>query len=133
MGAKLNINTASIQTLQLIPGMEEAAAAQIIRQRAGPDGIDGTDDDVPFQNVGEINGGMPGGPGAPGGGPGAIPGAPPIGVQAQAMGNYIDVRSFVFKVQVNAEINGYKRTFYGIVSRTGNGGQALKCIKFYWE
>jgi hypothetical protein len=127
LGGKLNVNTASIQTLQLIPGMEEAAAEQIIRQRAGPDGVDGTDDDVPFQNIGEINGGMPGG------GAGNVQGAPPIGGQAQALGNYIDVRSFVFKVQVNAEINGYKRTFYGIVSRTGNGGQALKCIKFYWE
>jgi hypothetical protein len=128
MGGKLNINTASLKTLQLIPGMDEASAEAIIRQRAGPDGIDGTDDDAPFQNIGEINSGMPGGAA-----PANVPGAPPAGVAAQGLGNYIDVRSYVFEVKVEAEINGYKRAFYGIVSRAGPSGQQIKCVKFYWE
>lgn len=127
LGGKLNINTASAETLQLIPGMDESTAAQIIRQRAGPDGIDGTDDDAPFQNIGEINSGMPGGPV-----PGNVPGAPPIGGAVQSLANYIDVRSYVFQVEVDADINGYKRTFYGIVSRTAGTGGALRCVKFYW-
>ena len=36
MGGKLNINTASVKTLQLIPGIDEATAAHILQQRAGP-------------------------------------------------------------------------------------------------
>ena len=128
MGGKLNINTAPLRTLQLIPGMDESSAQAIIRQRSGPDGIDGTDDDAPFQNIGEINGGMPGG-----GAPPNVQGAPPAGVAAQGLGNYIDVRSYVFEVKVEAEINGYKRAYYGIVSRAGPSGQKLLCVKFYWE
>jgi general secretion pathway protein K len=130
MGAKLNINTASLKTLQLIPGMDESSAEAIIRQRAGPDGIDGTDDDAPFQNIGEINSGMPGG--GAGGPPPNVQGAPPAGVAAQGLGSYIDVRSYVFEVKVDAEINGYKRAFYGIVSRAGAGSQKIQCVKFYW-
>ncbi len=131
MGGKLNINTAPLKTLQLIPGMDEASAEAIIRQRAGPDGIDGTDDDAPFQNIGEINGGMPGG-----GAPANVPGAPAAGIAAQGLGNYIDVRSYVFEVKVDTEINGYTRAYYGIVSRgmgAGPAGQKLQCVKFYWE
>jgi hypothetical protein len=127
MGGKLNVNTASLKTLQLIPGIDEATAARIIEQRAGPDGQDGTDDDVPMQNAGEISGNLPGGGG------GNVPGAPPVGVAAQGMGNYIDVRSYVFRVKVDAVIGDYKRTFYGVVSRAGGGGQQIKCVKFYWE
>lgn len=128
MGGKLNVNTASVKTLQLIPGIDQATAEHIVEQRAGPDGVDGTDDDVPMQNPGEINGGMPGG-----GIGGNIPGAPPPGVAAQGLANYVDVRSYVFQVKVDAEIGDYKRTFYGIVSRTGGGGQQIRCVKFYWE
>jgi general secretion pathway protein K len=128
LGGKLNINTASLQTLELIPGMDEAGAEAIIRQRAGPDGVDGTDDDAPFQNIGEINSGLPGG-----GPPPNVAGGPPQGVATQAMGTYIDVRSYVFQVKVDAEINGYKRTFYGIVARAGASSQQMKCVKFYWE
>jgi hypothetical protein len=43
------------------------------------------------------------------------------------------VRSYVFEVKVEAQINDYKKTFYGIVSRTGAGGQQIRCVKFYWE
>jgi general secretion pathway protein K len=128
MGGKLNINTAGSLALQLIPGMDESTASRIVQQRAGPDGVDGNDDDAPFQNIGEINSGLPGGAR-----PGSIPGAPQQGVAAQGMAAYIDVRSYVFDVQVNAEINGYKRVFHGIVSRAGNNAQQIKCVKFYWE
>ena len=130
LGGKLNINTASVLTLQLIPGIDESTAQRIIERRAGPDGIDGTDDDMPFQNIGEINGGLPG---AGGGMQPNVPGGPPMGVAAQGMASYIDVRSYVFDVRVDAEINNYKRTFHGIVSRSGAGAQQLKCVKFYWE
>jgi hypothetical protein len=83
---------------------------------------------MPFQNIGEINSGMPGG-----GRPGNVPGGPPMGAATQALNNYIDVRSYVFKVRVEAEINGYKRIYYGIVSRAGFSAQQLQCVKFYWD
>jgi hypothetical protein len=120
MGGKLNVNTASAKTLQLIPGIDEATAARIQQQRAGPDGQDGTDDDIPFQNPGEINGAN-------------VPGTAGIGAPTQSLGNYVDVRSYVFEVRVDADINGYKRTFYGIVGRGGGGAQQFQCVKFYWE
>ncbi|HZM05408.1 MAG TPA: hypothetical protein VFC44_20610 [Candidatus Saccharimonadales bacterium] len=128
MGGKLNVNTASLKTLQLIPGIDESTAEHIIQQRAGPDGVDGNEDDAPFQNIGEINGGFQGG-----GQPGTQPTGPAPGIATQGMAAYIDVRSYVFEVKVDAEINGYKRAFYGIVSRAGAGAQQMKCVKFYWE
>lgn len=115
MGGPLNINTASLKTLQLIPGLDEAIAARIQQGRAGPDGQDGTDDDVPFQNPGQLS---------------EFFGA---GVQTQALGNYVGVRSYVFDVTVDAYINDYHRTFHGIVSRGGGGGQQINCVKFYWD
>jgi general secretion pathway protein K len=120
MGGRLNINTASVQALQLIPGIDESTAQQIVHQRAGPDGIDGTEDDLPFQNPGELNSANLQGGIAP-------------GIQASQLARYCDVRSYVFEVHVDAEINGYKRTFIGIVSRGGMSAQATKCVKFYWN
>ncbi len=38
----------------------------------------------------------------------------------QGLGAYIDVRSYVFEVKVEADIDGYKRNYYGIVSRAGS-------------
>jgi general secretion pathway protein K len=146
-GGKLNINTASAKTLQLLPGIDANTAERIVQMRAGPDGQDGTEDDVPFQSVAELNSGLPGGgpppgmpPGAmppggqppPGAPPGGVPGAPPAGVMAGGMMVYCDVRSYVFEVHVDAEINGVKRTFVGVVSRGQNANQ-LECVRFYWE
>jgi hypothetical protein len=36
-------------------------------------------------------------------------------------------------VKVEAELNDYKRTFYGVVSRNSGRSQQLDCVKFYWE
>jgi general secretion pathway protein K len=137
MGAKLNINTASAATLQLLPGIDENTAARIIQMRAGPDGIDGTDDDAPFHSVGELNSGLPGG-GGPGGlvgvaPPAGVPGAPAAGLQVAGLAAYCDVRSYVFEVHVAAEINGVKRNFTGIVSRSGPNASQVTCVRFYWE
>lgn len=116
MGAKLNLNTAPLETLQLIPGIDESVAARILQGRQGPDGQDGTDDDVPLQNPGEL---------------GEFLGQ---GVATGSLSSYVDVKSYVFKVKVDAHIDDYHRTFYGIISRgQGGGGQQLQCIKFYWE
>ena len=111
MGGPLNINTASLKTLQLIPGIDEAIAERILQQRQGPDGQDGTDDDAPFQPGEQIEGMPP-----------ALQGAASYGY-----------RSYVFDVTVDAWINDYHRTFHGIVSRSGSSSQTLVCVKFYWD
>ncbi|HXR07690.1 MAG TPA: helix-hairpin-helix domain-containing protein [Candidatus Acidoferrum sp.] len=151
-GNKLNINTASAKTLQLLPGINADTAQRIVEQRAGPDGIDGTEDDAPFHSVMELNSGLPGGgfqPGVPPGGirpgvgpgglpaPGAmaggIPGAPQAGVAAGGLAAYCDVRSYVFEVHVEAEINGFKRNFIGVISRGGQNSAQLNCVRFHCE
>jgi general secretion pathway protein K len=125
MGGPLNVNTAGIRTMQLIPGIDENVAARIIEQRAGPDGVDGTDDDVPFNNPGEITSGISGSSG--------ISGAPQSGVPTQALASYVGVRSYVFDVTVDAQINGYTNRFHGILSRGGGNGQSFNMVKFYWD
>lgn len=115
---RININTASATTLQMIPFVDELVAAKIIEFRAGPDGADGTEDDMPA--------GMPG-----------------IRVQdalrsaglnqnvVELAARYCNVRSSTFEVQVDAEIAGYKRTFYGIVGRVSP--RDVQVLGFYWK
>lgn len=98
-GGKININTASASVLQMIPFMDEATAQEVLRIRAGMDGQDGTDDDTPFNNVGELMN--------------AIPNRQTV----QFMMQFCDVRSRIFEVTVDAEINGYKRRFVALVAR----------------
>lgn len=50
----VNINTASAELLQKFPGVDEDCAHAIIMARAGPDGLEGTDDDTPFRSLQEL-------------------------------------------------------------------------------
>jgi general secretion pathway protein K len=110
---RININTASATVLQTIPGVDQNTAEQIIKMRSGPDGADGTDDDTPLINVGEIiNAGV-------------------NRQAAQQISQYCDVRSRTFEVRVDAEIGGSKRTFYAIVGR--NSPRDLPVLGFYWK
>lgn len=110
---RININTASATTLQMIPGVDENIAAQIIRVRAGPDGADGTDDDTPFMNVSELA---------------------TVGFSQAAapqLSRYCTVRSNTFEVQVDAQIGGAKQTFYAIIGR--NNPKDIQILSFYWK
>ena len=112
---KININTASSIVLQMIPSVDENVAEAIIRQRAGPDGEDGTDDDTPFQNVGEL----------------ATVG---IGSNPQAQTALLklcDVRSHTFQVTVDARIGDYQRQFIAILGR--NSATDVQILSFYWK
>ena len=116
---RINLNTASLVTLQMIPYVDEVIAARIIELRAGLDGAQGTEDDTPA--------GMPG------------PlmqirdvllsaGVSPKVVQFTA--NSCTVRSSTFEVQVDAEVAGYRRQFYAILGRSPRDVQVLS---FYWK
>ena len=110
---RININTASAIQLQMIPGVDENVAQQIIQLRAGPDGADGTDDDTPFQNVGElINAGL-------------------NNLAVGQMAQFCTVRSAVFEVQVDTDIAGYKRQFIAILGR--NNPQDIQILSYYWK
>ncbi|HEY5233221.1 MAG TPA: general secretion pathway protein GspK [Verrucomicrobiae bacterium] len=110
---KININTADVNVLQMIPGVDTNAAAAIIEQRAGPDGVDGTDDDTPYHTVGQINA---------------------AGVSPQAiaqLNNYCTVRSSTFEVDITAHIGDSSRQFVAILLR--NFGADIRVLRFYWK
>jgi general secretion pathway protein K len=109
-GGRVNINTASATVLQTLPGIDANIAACIVQQRAGPDGVDGTEDDLPFRAVGELQTCM---------GWQLIP-------QLQQL---CDVRSRTFEVEVT--ISGSHRTFYAVVGR--NTPRDLQLLSFYWK
>jgi type II secretory pathway component PulK len=110
---RININTASSEALQMIPFVDEATAAEIIRARSGPDGADGTEDDTPFQNPGELIN---------------------VGLNNQVVGQITrvcDTRSRTFEVTVDADIAGYKRQFVAILGR--NSPTDIQILSFYWK
>jgi len=111
---RLNLNTASLTTLQMIPFVDENVAAQIIQCRSGPDGVDGTEDDTPFRNPGE----------------GLLCGGLPNALVGQVQ-RYCDIRSRTFEVQVDAEINGYHRYFFATITR--NNPRDVQVLTFYWK
>ncbi len=108
---RININTASASVLQAIPMIDQNIAAEILRMRAGPDGVDGTMDDTPLRNAGELVN--------------VIPSMQIVG-QLQ---RYCDVRSRTFEVRVDAEISGYTRHFVAILGR--NSPRDIQILSFY--
>jgi len=107
----INPNTASEIALQLVPGVDENIALSIVRARAGPDSVDGTDDDLPFRSAAEIP--------MPRGNPGA----------AGSLASYFNVRSFTFEVTVDAEIAGAKRQFKALLWR--NSPRDIQTLYFH--
>jgi len=110
----ININTASETTLQLLPPIDANVAAAIIQRRAGPDSVDGTQDDTPFRNPQEL---------------GSIPGLPPPVLQQIQL--YVTVRSMVFEARVEAEIDGVVQRFVAILAR--NNTRTIAVLSFYAE
>jgi type II secretory pathway component PulK len=108
---KININTADVTVLQMIPGVDAAMADTIVKQRAGPDGVDGTEDDIPFQNVNQL--------------------AATTGLNPQQFGALCAVRSLTFEVHVTAQIGDYKREYVAILAR--NSGTDIQVLSFYWK
>ena len=108
---KINVNTADANVLQMIPGVDNVAAENIIKARAGPDGVDGTEDDTPFSN-------------------------PAAALQAagasQEGAQLCTVRSSTYEVHVTAQIGQYKREYVAILARLGMGTDT-QVLSFYWK
>jgi general secretion pathway protein K len=109
---KININTASAEVLQVIPGVDALIAEAIVSGRSGED--DGTGLMGPYRNVSQVS---------------RIPNIP-LPMTSQ-LGQYCDVRSRTFEVEVEAEVGGYKRTFYAVLGR--NGPRDVQVLSFYWK
>jgi general secretion pathway protein K len=112
----LNLNTAPAQVLQLVPGLDPLLAQAIVTARAGWDGTEGTEDDIPFRSPGELIN---------------VPGLPPQVVQ-QLAGNFT-TRSFTFEVLVDARINQYTRQFVAILRRNPGNPQEVQTLFFHWK
>jgi len=98
-GRLINANTASAWVLQLVPGIDENIATTIIQARSGPDGVDGTEDDIPFRSPQEI----------------PMPGAGPQ--SAARLNNLFTVRSATFRVEVDAEVGQIRKQFVALLRR----------------
>jgi hypothetical protein len=96
----ININTASAQVLQLLPGLDPSLAQAIVTTRAGLDGMEQTEDDVCFRTPGELIN---------------VPGMPPEVIQMGA-GMFV-TRSMTFEVIVDARIGQYRRQYVGVLRR----------------
>jgi general secretion pathway protein K len=114
LGGQININTASMEALQVVPGIDENIALGIIQARSGLDGVDGTEDDLPFHNAGELRN---------------VP-----GLNNSVVGQlqrYFAVRSVHFRVEVDAQVDQARRHFVAMIRRTGP--QDVKVLYMNWE
>lgn len=111
---KVNINTASATVLQVIPEIDANIAQAIIAVRAGLDGQDGTEDDMPFRSVQEIA---------------RVPGLPPEA--AALLARYFFTRSMAFEVTVTVNIGGLKRECVAILRRSGQ--KDFQTVNMYWK
>jgi general secretion pathway protein K len=110
---RININTADANVLQTLPGIDTATAAAIIKQRAGPDGQDGTEDDTPFVNVSQLQ---------------------QAGVDPQIvgqLGQLCDVRSQTFEVHVTAQIGNFQREYVAVLWRSNPND--IQVLSFRWK
>ena len=112
----INLNTASAQVLQLAPGLDPLLASAIVATRAGWDGADGTEDDVPFRSPGELIN---------------VPGMVPQMVQQ--LSGVFQTRSFTFEVLVDARINQYTRQFVAILRRNPGNPRDIQTLTFHWR
>lgn len=112
----INLNTASVEVLQLLPGVDEVVAENIIRTRSGPDGVEGTEDDTPFQNISMLS-------------PATVPGITPEAVAAIQQLRLADVRSMTFNVTVNARLGRVVREYSAVL---GVRGSVVEVLQFSW-
>jgi general secretion pathway protein K len=95
---QVNINTCTAETLQLA-GLDPLLAQFALEARRGPDGADGTEDDMPFRSPAQL----------------PLPGDDPQ-LRQQIM-QYFTVRSRTFEVVVTCDVGGYTRQYRALLDR----------------
>lgn len=109
----INVNTADTNVLQMIPGVDAITAENIVKLRAGPDGVEGTEDDTPFQSIGQL----------------VQADVPPALVSQLAQ--VCTVQSLDFEVHVTARIGDHQREYVAILHR--NSPTDIRLLSFYWK
>ena len=120
-GGQVNINTASATVLQIFPEVDENIANAIVGARAGPsDPPEGVEGRMAFCSVQELARVA------------TSSGVPPQIMQmiVAKYGALLTVRSTTFEVNVEAQIDSYKRHYVAVVRRDGN---KLQTLFFYWK
>ncbi len=112
-GVGVNVNTASKEVLQILPGMDASLAQAIVATRAGPDNTDGTEDDIPFEQRGDLA---------------SVPGMTPEIMQV--LGPYLVLQSSIFQVMVEARIGEYVRRYEALLHR--RNAQDVAILYFRW-
>ena len=112
LSGRVNINTASADVLQLIPGINPIMAEAIVNGRGGE--YDGSGLTGPFRGLGDLRR------------------IPEVTLEAsRAMAQFCDVRSRTFEVQIDAQVGTYKRTFMAVLGR--NSIRDIQVLTFYWK
>lgn len=96
---RVNINTAPPGVLALLLGGDPTLAEQVVKIRAGQDGVDGTEDDQPARSVGEI--------------------ARLLGPAAAMGQDRFVTQSMTFQLQITAKLGPAKRRFSSMMRRVG--------------
>ncbi len=114
---KINVNTAPIEVLQMVSPSMMDYTNQIMLARQGEDGIEGTELDTPFQQIGELA-------------------DPRIGMDANtvsAVSRFLDVRSMTFEVTVTAVVENQAKTLVAVVRRENGREEEIKVLYSYWK
>jgi len=109
---KINVNTAGTNVLALLPGFTSDTASQVLMRRAGLDGVEGTEDDMPFLSVSQL----------------AEVGIPQAFLQQLSV--FMDVVSRAFEVEVEAQIGGIAKSFVAVIVG-GPGAPNYQVVSFY--
>ena len=110
----ININTADMTALQLIPLVDENLARAIIRERSGLDEMEGTEDDLPYQSVAEL--------------------ARAEGMYPELlsqMTRYCTTKSLAFEVRVDVQIGTHRREYVAVLYR--GSPQEIPMLSFNWQ
>ncbi|HTS16732.1 MAG TPA: type II secretion system minor pseudopilin GspK [Verrucomicrobiae bacterium] len=106
---QINVNTASAIVLQAMLGLSDVQVQAILARRDGPDGIPGTDDDLPFHTPAEFF---------------ATAGTlDPVSQQADQ--GLVAVSSSFFTIKSTGEVGGVKHTILATVRRDGGNLQTV--------
>ncbi len=102
---KINLNTASTNVLQMIPGIDQSMAEHIVQMRSeAPIGQHGAQDLI---NIGLSQ------------------------AATQSLSQYCDTRSSTYEVQVDVEVGLSKRRYFALIKR--NGPRDVQILNMYWE
>ena len=112
---RININTASAEVLQLIPGVDPTIAQAIVAGRQGED--DGSGMLGPYPTVDAVR---------------RLPELNPLVINV--LRQYCVTFSTNFRIEIDARIDKYTRQFVAIVHRTDRRNpRDIQILNFYWK